>query len=164
MGVLETANVDDIRLVIRDFARPFAAQANPDSSNMASNRQNIDRHFSHASIASICASLADDDGEFAQQTLSVMQKRSPLLMCVTLEQLRRGASLSVAECLRMERTMVRHCFKHGEVLEGVRALVVDKDNAPRWSPAGVGEVNASLVESFFAQVWPDYAHPLRHLD
>ena len=84
-------------------------------------------------------------------------------MCVTLQQLRRGAALTVADCLRMERTMVRHCFKHGEVLEGVRALVVDKDNAPQWSPATLAEVSAAQVDSFFAEVWPAHAHPLRHL-
>ena len=110
------------------------------------------------------ASLANDGHEFSQQTASLMDKRSPLLMCVTLEQLRRGASLSVAACLRMERDMVRHCFKHGEVLEGIRALVVDKDNAPQWSPASLSDIDIELVESFFAQVWPDYGHPLRHLN
>ena len=70
----------------------------------------------------------------------------------------------MADCLRMERTEVRHNFEHGEVLEGVRALVVDKDNAPRWSPASLDEVNAAMVARFFAPVWPASAHPLRHLD
>ena len=84
-------------------------------------------------------------------------------MAVTLEQLRRCKSLSVADCLRLERTMVRHCFKHGEVLEGVRALVVDKDNLPKWSPATIEEVNQTMVAEFFSEVWPSYAHPLAHL-
>jgi len=69
----------------------------------------------------------------------------------------------VADCLRMERTMVRHCFKHGEVLEGVRALVVDKDGQPKWNPPTLAEVSAELVDGFFAEVWPAYAHPLREL-
>ncbi len=93
-----------------------------------------------------------------------MATRSPLMMCVTHELLKRGAALSVADCLRMERTLVRHNFEDGEVIEGVRALVIDKDNAPRWRPSSLDEVGDEMVRRFFQPVWPDYAHPLRHLD
>lgn len=109
-------------------------------------------------------SLAQDDSAFAAKALAAMRLRSPLMMCVTLELLQRGAHLGVADCLRMERSVVRHNFEHGEVLEGVRALVVDKDNAPRWNPSSLDEVDAGMVARFFAPVWPAQAHPLRHLD
>ncbi len=108
-------------------------------------------------------SLASDSGEFASKTLAAMKKKSPLMMCVTLEQLRRAASMDISDCLRMERTMVRRCFEHGEVIEGVRALAIDKDHAPQWNPATLGEVNAAMIERFFEPAWPDYAHPLRDL-
>jgi hypothetical protein len=49
------------------------------------------------------------------------------------------------------------------VLEGVRALVIDKDNAPKWNPATLEEVSDEMVERFFTPVWPASAHPLRHL-
>lgn len=163
MHLLSTSNASDIRVAIREFALPFAEQANAANSKLAQNRASIDRHFQGSNAKNIAKSLASDSSEFAQSTSAVMQKRSPLLVAVTLEQLRRGAGMSVAECLRMERTMVRHCFKHGEVLEGVRALVVDKDNAPQWSPSSLADVDAELVASFFEEVWPEYAHPLRHL-
>jgi enoyl-CoA hydratase/carnithine racemase len=164
MTLLETNTLPDMRLAIREFAALFAEQVNPYSSRLATNRATIDLHFKHNDVTAITNSLASNASEFAQQTLNLMNKRSPLLMCVTLEQLRRGADLSVAECLRMERNMVRHCFKHGEVLEGIRALVVDKDNAPQWSPSSLSDIDASLIEGFFAEVWPTYAHPLRHLN
>ena len=162
--LLESSTATDIRLTIREFAASFAEQATQIKSKLVSSRDTIDHHFKVSDVRLISASLADDASEFARQTLELMNKRSPLLMCVTLEQLRRGVKLSVAECLRMERTMVRHCFKHGEVLEGIRALVVDKDNAPNWSPASLAEIDAELVQSFFSEVWPEYAHPLRHLN
>ncbi len=167
MELLESSTAPDIRVAIRKFAAGFAEQAAQLKSKLISSREAIDRHFNFNDVSLISASLANDTGdtsEFAQQTLELMNKRSPLLMCVTLEQLRRGAELTVAECLRMERTMVRHCFRHGEVLEGIRALVVDKDNAPNWSPASLAEINTDVVESFFSEVWPEYAHPLRHLN
>jgi len=164
MNLLVSAQFADIRDAIREFAAPFAEQATADRSLLAQHRDLIDRHFSGADVAAITSSLALDSDAFAQQCLAVMHKRSPLMMCVTLEQLRRGASMTVAACLRMEKDMVRHCFKHGEVLEGVRALVIDKDNAPKWSPASLAEVTPEMVAPFFVSAWPDYAHPLRHLD
>jgi enoyl-CoA hydratase/carnithine racemase len=130
---------------------------------LALSRAAIDTHFAHDSVAEILQSLATDSSEFASKTLAAMQKRSPLMMCVTLAQIRRGADLSVGDCLRMERTMVRRCFEHGEVIEGVRALVIDKDHAPRWNPARLELVTTEMVEAFFEPAWPSYAHPLRDL-
>ncbi|MDO8651077.1 MAG: enoyl-CoA hydratase/isomerase family protein [Undibacterium sp.] len=163
MAMLATTEESDIRVAIRDFAAPFTAQVLPSESKLATQRAMIERHFSADNVLAIAASLNQDSNTFAQQTLAAIEKRSPLLMCVTLEQLRRGAGMSVADCLRMERSMVRHCFKHGEVLEGIRALVIDKDNAPQWSPASLAEVTGEQVASFFVSVWPAYAHPLRDL-
>lgn len=150
---------------LREALSGFAAQFNDGAgaSALEANRTAIDRHFGAGSVPAIMASLAGDDGEFAQKALAAMRQRSPLMMCVTHELLKRGGGMDVAECLRMERTMVRHNFEHGEVLEGVRALVIDKDNAPQWNPANVDEVTAEMVERFFTPVWPASAHPLRHL-
>jgi enoyl-CoA hydratase/carnithine racemase len=164
LEMLASAKEADVRTVIREFAAPFQEQVHPEQSSLAKQRALIDRHFAYNEVKQIVASLAADDDSFAQKTLAAIGKRSPLMMCVTLAQLRHGAKLSVAECLRLERTMVRRCFEHGEVLEGVRALVVDKDNAPRWNPATLEEVDSGMVERFFATAWPLHAHPLRYLD
>jgi hypothetical protein len=109
------------------------------------------------------ASLAGDDHPFAQKALAAMRQRSPMMMCVTREMLARGAALDVADCLRMERSLVRRNFEHGEVLEGVRALVIDKDNAPKWNPPSLEQVTPEMVARFFEPVWPAHAHPLRDL-
>jgi enoyl-CoA hydratase len=100
--------------------------------------------------------------------LAVLHHRSPLMLCVVLEQIRRARGLSLADDLRMERDMIRHCF-HGrpvvdsETVEGIRALAVDKDKQPQWKPQRVSEVDASEVEAFFSHPWPAHAHPLRGL-
>ena len=153
----------DLREAVRSFAAPFSSQTGPSTSSLAVSRDAIERHFAADTVPAIMASLASDTGEFAAKALETMKKKSPLMMCVTLSQLQRAATMDIADCLRMERTMVRRCFEHGEVIEGVRALAIDKDHSPRWNPATLEEISTAMVEGFFASAWPDYAHPLRDL-
>jgi enoyl-CoA hydratase/carnithine racemase len=160
-ALIEATPGAQLRDAIATFATPFAGGAGV--SELETRRGAIDRHFGAPSVAAIMASLAADSDAFAQNALAAMAQRSPLMMCVTRELLHRGAARDVSGCLRMERTMVRHNFEHGEVLEGVRALVIDKDNAPKWNPPALADVSDDMVERFFTPVWPDYAHPLRHL-
>jgi len=89
-----------------------------------------------------------------------------------LEQVRRARSMTLADDLRMERGMVRHCFftahlgrsgATSETVEGIRALAVDKDHMPRWNPARIEDVTANMVAPFFDSPWPVHAHPLRDL-
>jgi enoyl-CoA hydratase/carnithine racemase len=140
---------------IREFAAQFSGGAG--ASALEAQRGAIDAHFGADSVAAVMASLGTDGGAFAQRALDAMRQRSPLMMCVTRELLLRGAALSVADCLRMERSVVRRNF------EGVRALVIDKDNAPRWNPPTLDEVTPQMVARFFEPAWPEWAHPLRNL-
>lgn len=146
---------------VRATIQRFGADAGP--APLAAHRASVDRHFAAGSVPAVMASLAGDSSEFAQKSLAAMKLRSPLMMCVTHELLVRGAQQGVAGCLRMERNLVRRNFEHGEVLEGVRALVIDKDNRPAWNPATLDEVTGEMVARFFEPCWPEWAHPLRHL-
>ena len=115
------------------------------------------------------SSLEADRSDWAKGTAGVLSQRSPLMMAVSLEQVRRARHMSLAEDLRMERNMVRHCFHvrpglASETVEGIRALAVDKDHAPRWNPASVAAVSEDMVQAFFRSPWPAWALPLRHLD
>lgn len=128
----------------------------------------IERHFTQHTLADIVASLQGDGSDWAKATLAHMSGHSPLMMAVTLEQIRRGRGMALADVFRMERTLVRHCFQlrkgaKSETIEGVRALVIDKDNAPKWVPASVAEVSHAQVDAYFQPVWPPHAHPLRDL-
>lgn len=132
-------------------------------------RDAIDRHFGARDVAAIAASLAADTSPWAAQTLAALRQRSPLMLAVTLEQIRRARGMTLAEDLRMERDLVRHCFAlrpaaASETVEGIRALAVDKDHSPRWKPARIEDVNAEQVSAFFESPWPAFAHPLRDLD
>jgi enoyl-CoA hydratase/carnithine racemase len=132
----------------------------------------IDPYFEHDSVAQIVQALEADADAWAQATAATLRKRSPLMLHVVLEQIRRARGMSLADDLRMERTLVRHCFFntllersgiHSETVEGIRALAVDKDNAPQWNPANVEDVTEAMVASFFEPAWPDNVHPLAAL-
>jgi enoyl-CoA hydratase/carnithine racemase len=130
--------------------------------------ERIDRFFSLASVTAIVAALEADGSTWAAETGAALRKRSPLMLHVTLEQLRRGRGMSMAAVLRMERDMVRHCFHsrpgdQGETVEGIRALAIDKDQRPKWNPQCIEDVTPAAVAAFFASPWPPHAHPLRHL-
>lgn len=136
---------------------------------LSEQRALIDAHFSQPDLLGILASLQADGSAWATQTLATLQKRSPLMMAVTLEQVRRARTMDLADDLRMERDLVRRCFHlrpgaAGETAEGIRALAVDKDHAPRWNPARVEDVTPSMVQAFFDSPWPPHAHPLRTLN
>ncbi len=143
------------------------AQA-PAAGSLDTHRAEIDRHFALDTVAAIAASLASQPAPWADETLHALRQRSPLMMAVTLEQVRRARSMSLADELRMERDMVRHCFHlrpgaASETVEGIRALAVDKDHQPRWQPAAIEDVDAVQVAPFFESPWPAHAHPLRDL-
>jgi enoyl-CoA hydratase/carnithine racemase len=131
----------------------------------------VDAVFGLRTVAEMAQALQGND-DWSVQTLQALQRQSPLMLCVTLEQVRRGRHLTLAQDLRMERDLVRHCFQtdhlarrgaSSETVEGIRALAIDKDHAPHWQPARVEDVTPEMVLPFFVSPWPASAHPLRHL-
>ncbi|MCQ4315889.1 enoyl-CoA hydratase/isomerase family protein [Stutzerimonas zhaodongensis] len=116
----------------------------------------IEQHFAHDTVIAIRQSLAGENRpeyrDWAAETLKVIDSRSPLSVSVTLEMLRRGRTLSLAECFAMELHLDRQWFDGGDIIEGVRALIVDKDKNPRWNPPTLDEVTSERVAAFFAGV------------
>jgi enoyl-CoA hydratase/carnithine racemase len=128
----------------------------------------IDEVFGLSTLADMLLKLEAATDEWSQKTAHVLRHRSPLMLHVVLEQIRRARQLSLADDLRMERDMVHHCFHlrsvaDSESVEGIRALAVDKDHTPNWKPARVEDVDLSEAARFFASPWPSDHHPLRDL-
>lgn len=120
---------------------------------LAALRPAIDHFFALPDVPSIVEQLQQvtvaDSHEWALTTAALMQTRSPLAMAVTLEMLRRGRHLPLEQCFALELHLDRQWFARGDLIEGVRALIIDKDKAPRWNPATVAELDAHHVDSFF---------------
>ena len=140
--------------------------------HLARARGLIDPVFSKNSVNEIVAALQADTSAWAQEALTRLRHKSPLMLHVTLEQIRRARSMTLAADLRMERDLVHHCFnpKHlgktpaqSETVEGIRAQAIDKDRTPRWSPVAIEEVTDAMVKPFFISPWAASVHPLRSL-
>jgi enoyl-CoA hydratase/carnithine racemase len=137
------------------------------AAELARLRPAIDRHFAQDSVAQIIASLQVETrpeyAEWASKSLAKLTRHSPTMLLVTLEQIRRSRTMALADCFRMEIGMVMACFEQGDFIEGIRALIIDKDNTPRWNPPRLGDVTPDAVATFFAPHWSAQDHPLAHL-
>ncbi|GAB3375424.1 enoyl-CoA hydratase/isomerase family protein [Azotobacter armeniacus] len=118
----------------------------------------IETHFSLPDIPTIRASLlAEHRPEYrawAEETVRLLDNRSPLALCVTLELLQRGRHLSLDDCFALELHLDRQWFAQGDIMEGVRALLLDKDKSPRWNPPTLAEVRPERIQAFFTDFRP----------
>lgn len=132
----------------------LTAKTLPDAS-LAALRPAIDEHFGKNSVAEIRQSLAAEERpeyrDWAQKTVQILDSRSPMSMAVSLEHLRRGKTLSIEECFDQERRLTARLLEQGDFLEGIRALIVDKDKNPQWNPPGLDQVKPDQVAQFFRQ-------------
>ncbi len=146
-GLAGTVSVD---AVLAAFAEP--AEQGP----VMARRAEIARLFAGSSVEGILASLDKEAGsgsadvEWARKTAATMRTKSPLSLKIALEQVRRGKAWDFETCMRTEFRIVSRIIEGHDFYEGVRAVIVDKDNAPRWRPATLAEVSAADVARHFA--------------
>ncbi|MDP3560073.1 MAG: enoyl-CoA hydratase/isomerase family protein [Legionellaceae bacterium] len=109
----------------------------------------VDRCFHAPTVEAIVEALARETGDWAATTCAELMKKSPLSLKVTLEQIRRAQHMTFAECIAMDRVLLRHFIHDLDFYEGVRALLIDKDKSPRWQPASLAEITDAQVMSYF---------------
>ena len=108
------------------------------------------------------AALGDDDKWLSAAKQSFL-KGSPSSAHVIFEQVKRGKHLSLRETFQFELGLSVQFTRHADLAEGVRALLIDKDQNPQWSPATLEAVTAEMVETYFSSPWGDEGHPLADL-
>ena len=152
-----------MRDIVQKFARaPIAPGILPGL------RSAIEQHFGgKPSVAAIVASLQGETaaarGEWARTTEAALAKKSPTMLEVAKQQIERAATMNLADCFRMEMNLIAATFEHGDVMEGIRALMIEKDQAPKWQPPALAEVSPASVNEFFRQRWDNDSHPLKEL-
>ncbi len=154
----EVANFESLNEIIGKFSM----QEIP-TSELEQNRCKIDSHFSRASMEEIMQSLGleSEKGDlWCARALGALGKMSPTSLKVTLEQLVRGRTLDINACFEMELEMSMNFMKGHDFFEGVRAVLVDKDRNPSWSPPSLPEVTRDHVDQYFEYGWPGERNPL----
>jgi enoyl-CoA hydratase/carnithine racemase len=153
LGAADLSNPGADRKVDAVIAR-FAADAGLPS--LPDLMLDIDRCFSADSVAEIVARLKKHPGEWAQKQLAALMKLSPLSMSITLEQLKRCANRSFEDTMTIEYRMSQQAMRADhDFFEGVRALLIDKDQKPKWNPPTIEGVTRGMVEAHFKPVAND---------
>jgi len=122
---------------------------------LAAHQDEIDRHFGCESVEAIVGSLQSAGTDWANAQREILASKSPQTLKVAFEQLRRGgAAKSFAENMAMEYRIGARVVQMHDFMEGVRAVIIDKDNAPAWVPGELADVGDDLLASIFAPL-PD---------
>ncbi|BAV66192.1 enoyl-CoA hydratase/isomerase family protein [Sphingobium cloacae] len=128
----------------------------PPPSKLEAMRPDIDRLFASDRLEDILAALDADGGEWAAKQRAILDTKSPQTIKVALRQLVEGAAKTdFADNMRMEYAIACHVLRRPDLVEGVRAVIFDKDNAPRWNPASPGGVTDAMIDAIFVPLPPD---------
>jgi len=113
-------------------------------------RAAIDRIFAGASVEEILASLDSEHEDWTGDIANTIRSKSPTSLKITFRQIREGKNLDFDDCMRMEYRMVNRIVAGHDFYEGVRAVIIDKDNAPKWQPEEFSGVSQADVDAYFA--------------
>ncbi|MDG5486176.1 enoyl-CoA hydratase/isomerase family protein [Mycolicibacterium gadium] len=128
-----------------------AHSAEPPASQILSQREWIDRCYAGATATEIVDALRGDDATAAHDAADLIETRSPVSVSVALEAVRRATKLDTLEdVLRQEYRTSCGSLRSHDLVEGIRAQVIDKDRNPKWSPASLAAVTTADVEAYFA--------------
>jgi enoyl-CoA hydratase len=138
------------RAQIEAIFASFAADPGPPS--LAARRGMIDRCFAGDTVEAILDALTTETGDatWAEETRASLLTKSPTSLRITLRQLIVGQEFDLAAALKLEYRMTQHVMAAHDFYEGIRAVLVDKDQKPRWQPAGLAEIDDRAAEAYFA--------------
>jgi enoyl-CoA hydratase len=117
---------------------------------LAEHRKTIDTIFALDSVEAIIAALDAEEEDWTDDTAKTLRTKSPTSLKVAFRQIREGAKLEFDDCMKMEYRMVNRIVAGHDFYEGVRAVIIDKDNAPKWQPADPAGMLDADVAAYFA--------------
>ena len=151
--------------ILAAFAEPESPPQKAVEGPVMAHRRAIDRIFAAGSVEEILARLdaeaatAESDARWAGDVAATIRTKAPLSLKIALAQMRRGRNWSFEECMRAEfRVVSRVAYGH-DFYEGIRAVIIDKDNRARWRPPTLADVTAESVERHFAPLRSELALP-----
>ncbi|HEY5070783.1 MAG TPA: enoyl-CoA hydratase/isomerase family protein [Caulobacteraceae bacterium] len=158
---IPAARLEEVKVAI--IAEPQAIEAilaqfeaDPGRSAMIEHHDQIDRVFDRPTVEAIVAALAAEGSEWAREQLAILARKSPLSLKTAHRQLRLGAAMTdFGEVMAMEMRIAARLVAGHDFSEGVRAVILDKDNAPAWRPDTLAGVTEAMLDAVFAPLPAD---------
>ncbi|WP_406828286.1 enoyl-CoA hydratase/isomerase family protein [Microbulbifer sp. ARAS458-1] len=167
LAVLEFAGGDqqDHARVSRAVQSLELGAADHPAPNLREHYDVIQQLTDAATLPEVYRDIVGYSGEdpWLQRAAKTLKAGCPLTAWIVWEQLRRARHMSLAQVLQMELALAMNMCSNGQVKEGVRALLIDKDRNPQWQPAQIDEVTAEQVEACFVEPW-EGENPLANLE
>jgi len=148
-----------------NILQAMAANHQPPESPAKSHQSVVAKFENVGSVGEFRDTLSDcaHNDEWIKAGVKNFESGSPSSAHIIFEQLKRGKNLSLEAVFQSELNLSAQCTIHPDLAEGVRALLIDKDQSPKWQPATLQEITSSWVESYFTPLWKDAEHPLKQL-
>jgi len=144
------ADPADLEAILTEF------EADPGHSAMIDHHDEIDRLFAGRTAEEIVAALEADSSEWAAEQLALVRAKSPTSLKTALRQLAAGRAMTdFGQAMALEMRIAARLVAGHDFSEGVRAVIVDKDGAPRWQPADLAGVTEAMLDEIFAPLPPD---------
>jgi enoyl-CoA hydratase len=144
LPALSAALAADGAAALAAFAAPMPAFS------LEASRPAIDRCFAPDTVSEIMRRLAAEDSEWAKETAQTLRGMSPSSLAWSLAAVKAGAERTLVQCLDAELALTRTTTRHHDFIEGVRAMVVDKDRKPAWQPGTIEAVDPAAIQAMFA--------------
>lgn len=121
----------------------------PGTASLSELQLMIDRHFSNETVEEIISGLDQEEDEWVVHTVKGLRTKSPTSLKLTFRQIREGAHKNFDDCMKQEWRMVNRVVKGADFYEGVRALLIDKDRNPSWTPVKLEKVSDADIAVYF---------------
>jgi len=128
-----------------DSDKPFSLQPVLDK---------INKTFQSSTVEGIVENLRQEGSDWSKSQLEILTKMSPTSLKLSLRQLSEGATMSLQQVLCMEYRLTQRTMLDHDFFEGVRAVIIDKDQKPAWKPARLEDVTNEKIDSYFARLPP----------
>ncbi|XP_029315669.1 3-hydroxyisobutyryl-CoA hydrolase, mitochondrial [Cottoperca gobio] len=148
---LKSPSAEDVSRVLDSYQNQSSLDADKPFV-LDKHMSDIDRLFSSSSVEGIVQNLKADGSDFANKQAQTLSRMSPTSLKITYKQLQAGAALSLQDVLVMEYRLSQACMRGCDFYEGVRSVLVDKDQNPQWNPSTLEEVSEQSVEQCFSSL------------
>ncbi|WJE54891.1 enoyl-CoA hydratase/isomerase family protein [Bacillus cereus] len=138
----------NVHITLKELINKYETTPGAES-ELASMQEEIDQHFSFQTVENIIHSLENTDSSFALKTKETLLSKSPFSLKVTLKQLIDGKAKSIEECFATDLILAKNFMRHEDFFEGVRSVVVDKDQNPQYKYKQLSDVSDEEVNRFF---------------